>query len=368
MALGENEGSIWAHRYAPANRDRPASGWVLLHGVTRAGPHHPAVARMALALARAGRVVLVPNVAAWRRLDLDPAPAQDALARAAAHLHADPTTLPGGATLVGLSFGCPQALRQGVRLARRDLARAVVCFGGYASLRDAVRFAMTGRCGSATRAERQRPDPYGRWVVAANYLHRIPGYGGAEGVSAALREMALTAADRGVQSWDPSYDDAKDRLAATLDRGDRDLFRLFAPPSDREPDAVVADGVARRLADAARATHPDLALVESANGDGSVSGPIASLGALPPVRLFHGRRDRLIPYTETVALERALRSRTDVKATVSGLFSHSGESEGALRRLPEAVRLFHALRETLALRPRPPARVDADARTHARSP
>ena len=358
LVIGDGPGAIRARRYArsrrfargilraPASRSRPAPGWVLLHGVTRPGPDHPAIVRFAAALARAGGEVLVPDIPAWRRLELEPAPAQAALERAAAHMCADPRVLPGGVILVGLSFGCPQALRVGARLAGSGRVRGVTGFGSYCSLPNTVRFGLTGQYQWRGRTQYLRPDPYGRWVVASNYLHHIPGYGGTEDVSQALRQLALLAGDRGIMSWDPSYDGVKDELMASVSGENRDLFRLFAPPADQEPDPGAANEIAPLLADAGRATHPHLELTRSPGG-GHQSGCDAPP---PPVRLIHGRHDHLIPFTETLALERGLRKRTDVAATVTGLFAHSGESGKSAARLPEAIRFFAALRGVMSLR------------------
>ncbi len=346
-------GSSWARRYEPARIRRPVAGWVLLHGVTRAGPDHPAIVRLALSLARARGIVLVPNVPEWRRLDLDPAPAQRTLTSAVAHLNADPRAR-RGTVLAGLSFGCPQVLRLGAQLGRLGLVGAVVCFGGYASLHHTIRFGLTGHYGTPGRTRYLRPDPYGRWVVAANYLHRIPGYGDAEDVSAALRTLALLAAERGIMSWDARYDDAKNRLESELSSPQRRLFRLFAPPADREPDPAAARAIASRLARAATATHPDLRIIEEADSEEIPARARWALGPLPPVRLFHGRMDHLVPYTETARLERALGPHADVRATVSTLFSHSGEGERGPGRLMEGLRFLLAIRDLMAL----PYRVD----------
>ena len=339
LVIGSGARALGARRYSRASQRSPAPGWVLLHGVTRPGPDHPAIVRFAAALARAGAVVLVPDIPPWRRLDLDPAPARPALIRAARHLCGDSAVRPGGVVLVGLSFGFPQVLRVGGPLAAEGLVRGLAGFGTYCRLADTLRFGLTGQFRWRGTTRYLRPDPYGRWVVAANYLHRVPGYEDAACVSRALRHLAVLAGERRIMSWDPGYDVVKDDLAASLPAAYRHLFRIFAPPADREPEPRPAREMTYLLAEAARRTHRELE--PPADVDGAA--------APPPVRLLHGRRDHLIPFTETLALERLLRKRMDVAATVTGLFAHSRESAATASRVSESVRFFRGLKDVIAL-------------------
>ena len=352
VGIGSGEDALQAWRYRPAGDPgpvgdfdrggtrarRPRPGWVLLHGATRPGPRHPAIVRFAAALASAGGDVLVPEVRAWRRLDLDPAPAGRALAVAARHLCRDPSVRPGGVVLAGLSFGGPQALIAGAELAPEGLVRGVLGYGGYHSLEGTVRFALTGQLEWRERTEYLRPDPYGRWVIAANYLHRVPGCEDAADVSRALRRLAALAGDLGFMAWEPRSDPYKDEVMASVSPRNRQLFRVFAPPAAQDPDPRRAEELAPLLVDAARAVHPDLELARALNGR-----------ALPPVRLIHGRADRLIPFTETLALHRFLRGRADAATTVTGLLAHSRGSGASLAGVREAARFFGAIRGVMAL-------------------
>lgn len=341
LVIGSGSSELHARRYRPARGGARAPGWVLLHGATRPGPDHPAIVRLAAALVHSGAVVLVPDIPTWRRLELDPAPARTALAQAARHMCRDPRVRPGGVVLVGLSFGVPQVLRTGARLARTGLVRGLGGFGSYCRLDDVIRFGLTGQFRWRGTIEYLRPDPYGRWVVAANYLHRIPGYEEAVCVSSALHRLATIAGERRIIAWDAGYDRVKADLARSLARTWRPLFRLFAPPADREPEPEPARRMAHLLAEAARRTHPDLEL-PSGFGD---TPP-------PPIRLLHGRRDHLIPFTETLALERLLRGPADVSATVTDLLAHSRETGGTASRLSESRRLFAGLKAMMALQSR----------------
>lgn len=338
VRIGRGEEAIRARRHRPARGQSPRPGWVILHGATIPGPDHLAIARLAVALAGAGAVVLVPEVREWRQLRLDPAPALAVLRLVIDHLSDDPGVRSGGVVLVGTSFGCPQTLITAADPALRGHVRGVLGFGTYHSLADTVRFGLTGQFEWRGRTEYLRPDPYGRWVVASNYLHRIPGYEEAEDVSRALGELATLAGQHGIMSWEPSSDPFKERVLASVSPGNRGLFRLFAPVAAREPDPILANELAPLLAEAGRATHPGLELRDSLPS-----------GVLPPVRLIHGRHDHLIPFTETLALERFLRKRADVTATVTDLFAHSKGSGRRVARPGEAVRFLAAIRGALGL-------------------
>ena len=332
---------IRARWYARDGATRPLPGWLLLHGAAVQGPDHPALVRLATALASSGAVVMIPEVVEWSRLDLDPAPADPVVERAAEYLAEEPATASGGVVLAGFSFGCPQAIRLAAELAGTGWLRGVVGFGGYCDLDAAVRFGLTGAYHHNGQLRRAEPDPYGRWVLGANYLHRTPGCEGAEEASAALRTLAREAGERGVMAWDPAYDARKSELAAGLSPTNRKLFRLFAPPAGVAPDPEAAERIVPQIAATALRVHPHLELPPSLDTE-----------ALPPVRLVHGRDDPLVPFTETLALEQRLRTGApalDLKTTVTSLFGHARESAPWLARPVEAVRFLAALRELLAL-------------------
>ncbi|NNM32533.1 MAG: hypothetical protein HKO53_05685 [Gemmatimonadetes bacterium] len=317
----------WSRRRAPA--------WIVLHGVTVAGGAHPSLVRFAGALADTGATVLVPQVDSWRALDLDPSPGHRAISAAVDYIR---TIRPDARCgLVGFSFGCQPAIMAASAPANRETVAGVVGFGGYGDLESTILFGLTGEYEYGGTVGRIRPDPYGRWIVAANYLARIPGLEDAEDVCDALRSLATLAGQRRIMSWDPAHDPVKDELEERIHRDRRGLFRLFAPPADQEPDQSEARVIAPKLAEAARRTHP---LLEGLDTDGL---------SLPPVHLFHGRHDQLIPWVETLRLAEGLEGRCTVRKTVTGLFAHSQEERSGLPNLPEFLRFYLELRRVLAI-------------------
>jgi pimeloyl-ACP methyl ester carboxylesterase len=296
--------------------------------------------RFTRALAESGVAVLVPEVPEWRDLDLAPqltTPSVLAGLRVLERL--------GGLVaadrvgLLGFSFGAPQALVTSADPALRGRLAGVVGFGGYCDLERTLVFQFTGR--HEWKGERYllRPDPYGRWIVGANFLTSVPGYEDAGEVARGLGRLATAAGDVGVVAWDPLFDADKEAIRATLAPGRRPLFDLFAPPSDRDPDGGRGEEMARLLAAAARRRQPTVE-----------PGPF--LRDVPcPVHLLHGRQDRLIPFSEMLRLADALPPGVLARSTVTRLFAHSSQDPlpGWRESVREATEFVKALSGILGL-------------------
>lgn len=302
------------------NRQEPRQGWVVLHGITRPGPRHPALVHFASALASTGVRVLIPEIPEWRRMDLAPARAQEIIGLAVDRLANDPGTSPGGVILLGFSFGSAQALYHlSARAARGEPApvRGVAGWGGYADLGRTVHFQFTGEHGWGEESYREVPDPYGRWVVGANILPLIPDLPGSRAVAEALRQLAIRSSDLQLPGSSPDFDGVKLQHRVALPRPARPIFDLFAPRSGLAPAREPAVEMTERLIQAARDQIPLL-------------DPLPLIDTVPvPVRLLHARSDHLIPFTETLAAAELLEGRTSgLDTRILGLFGHSGGSAG----------------------------------------
>ncbi len=314
--------------FVPRASRTPLTGWVLLHGITRPGRKHPTLERFARALAATPAVVLVPDIPSWRALELDPDRSVPTIQAAVLALSRRPETAPDRIGLIGFSFGSPQALVASTDSRLRGKLKAVVGFGGYYDLTRTLRFLFTGRHEWEGVTYRSRPDPYGRWVVGANYLVGAAGYEACGDVAGALRRLAEDAGERRVDSWDPVYDELKDRLEKDIHPDRRALYRLFAPGPDEPP---VDEERGKNMADA---------LAASARHASALLDPAPHLERVRvPIRLFHGRQDHLIPFTETLRTKAALAAEHDVRARVTGLFAHSTEAD---RGSPLATAREHA--------------------------
>jgi dienelactone hydrolase len=325
--------------YRPAGAGGRLPAWLVLHGLTYRGREHLALDRFARALAGAGNVVYVPDIPEWRRLRVDTDVTVRSLEAALTALRQRAEVVPERIGLLGFSFGATQGLVAAREPAIRERLAGIAAWGGYFDIHAALRFNMTGEFELDGTRYSQEPDPYGRWIFAANFLTRVPGYEDAGDVAERLGRLATEAGRQGAYAWEPVYDPFKRSFRAELPAGKRPLFDAFAPVGGGHgADLATLAALGTALGDAALAADPSL-------------DPRPHLARLDvPVLLAHGRDDRLIPFTETLRLSRALgRPHT---CAVTSLFAHSGGTRnglGAATRVTEAVRFVRLLRRILHL-------------------
>jgi len=331
-----------ASLYRPAGARRRLPGWILLHGLTGPGRHHASLTRFARALAAGGAIVFIPEIPEWTRLRVAPAltgPTVHAALDALAELG---VTEPGRTAVLGFSFGATQILAAvGDDPALAERVRAIAAWGGYHDLHRLFHFGVTGEHTLDGERFLLPPDPYGRWIMGANYLTRIPGREDDDAVARALEQLAIASGRRGMPAWAPVYDPLKAELRAGLTPDQQVVFDVFAPPAGEAPsDREFTLSISRALADAALRTDPIL-------------DPGRALARLrTPTLLAHGRGDRLIPFTETVQLDRAIPGGCRIACSITGLFAHSGAAagpRGALRSAREVARFLGLLHRLLNL-------------------
>ncbi len=299
----------------PQTPSSPPPAWVVLHGVTRPGRHHPVLVRFLRALAGTGAVVLVPEIPEWRDLYLAPDEAAATIRASVFQLEERGLGRPGHIGVMGFSLGVPQVLLSATDPLLQGHLGGVAGFGGYGDLDRTIHFLFEGEHEWDGRNYYLDPDPYGRWIVGGNYLTSVPGMEAAGDVAEALVSLAKRAGDLQVGAWDARYDSYKEELIGGIHPERRQLFQAFAPPTGIKPPTEVVKELVPALAQAARTTVPH-------------SEPLSFLeGISLPVRLVHGRGDRLIPFSESLRLAAAFPMGTDVRAHVTSLFSHSREDD-----------------------------------------
>jgi len=344
VALDREGTEVPATFVVPRRASRPDGArlpaWIVLHGITRPGREHAQLVRFTRALASGGCAVLIPEVPEWRRLELAPAKTLPTIVASLRALDAIDIVDETRVGLAGFSFGSPQAIAASAHPDLVGRLAGVVGFGGYCDLERTVLFQVTGHHEWAGTEERLRPDPYGRWIVAANYLTAVPGLEDCVRVADGLRWMAAAAGDRGVVAWDPLLDPVRAEVRARLvGPTERDVFGLLAPDGGGAAEGPEAVELSHALADAARRVDPAIE-----------PGPV--LGAAPgPVHLLHGVRDHLIPYTEMLRLAALLPESALRQATITRLFAHSSQDPlpGVVEGARETVRFVRALSDLLAV-------------------
>lgn len=326
--------------YRPAAATGALPAWVVLHGLTARGRHHPNLQRFVRAMAASGTVVLVPEIPEWRRLEVAAGITVPTIRDAVLAVDGVDGVDPDRTAVLGFSFGATQALIASADPALRGKLQGVAAWGGYCNPGEAFRFAMTGEHQWQGVRYRGDPDPYGRWIIAANYLTAIPGHEGDDDVARALHDLALEAGESGIGSWDPRFDGSKARLRAALHGGRKqELFDTFAPRTDvPPPDRDRALAMARRLTRAAMDVDPLLD-----------PGPYLSRVGVRTY-LAHGRHDRLVPFTSMYCLRASLPATAVVGSGLTALFAHSGGADPALGlagRLKETWRFLAILNGVL---------------------
>jgi pimeloyl-ACP methyl ester carboxylesterase len=335
----ERDGTILPATFVvPASHRGDLPGWILLGGVTSMGRFHPQLARFSQALAASGAGVIVPEVPEWRDLRLTPGMTVPTIQAALCVLDRRPEVRHGKVGLIGISFGAPQAA---IASSHEDLAEriaAVVTFGGYCDLERTLRCQLTGLHEWDGVTRRIDPDPYGRWVLASNYLTEVPGCEEAADVAASLRRLALSATQQRLPAWDSRHDVLKGELRSCLAARWQALFDLFAPAAASSlVGGEECEAMAVALAAACRSSAPLL-------------DPKSAIGQMRvPIHIFHGRGDRLVPYTESLRFKKALPDDLAAAVTVTRLFAHSARHRpsSVVARVREGLTLFKALRGML---------------------
>ena len=262
--------TLVADVYRPAY---PRGSILLVHGLSAAGRRQPDLARLAELLARHGQIVLVPQFEGLAAFRLD---GSEGAAVIAALDHA--ASLASPVAIAGFSFGAGPAL---LAAAERPRIRLAASFGGYADLRSVIAFVTTSA----------DPEPYNRWKL----LQLLAGFAENSADRAGLNAVARA------KLADPSTDTA--RLESTLGEDGRSVLALV---HNRRRDAL--EGLLVRLSPGARTALDQLS-------------PLPAMDRLRGrVLIAHGRADTSIPYTESVRLAEAARTRAVLLST----FHHTG--------------------------------------------
>jgi hypothetical protein len=261
----------------------PRGGLVLVHGLSPAGRRHPDLVRLARLLARHQRLVLVPHfegLAAFRLSGREVADVRAALRALAGRTRA--------VGVAGLSFGAGPAL-----LAAADVPDVVLAasLGGYADLRDVIRYLTTGVHRSGGRALRA-PEAYNRWKLLALLV----------GFTQDERDRQRLDGIAAAKLADPGTDTGA--LEAGLGPEGRAVRALVLNQREEAVDALLA-----ALPAAARAAIDRL----------------SPLPAVPRLRgrlvIAHGAGDVSIPFTESLRLAEASGGRA--RAVILETFEHT---------------------------------------------
>lgn len=227
--------------YAAASRHadhpyRDRAGVVVVHGVVPDGKDDPRLQHLCRALARAGFVVLVPDIADLKSARLDPRMIND-VAGAVESL-SGATGRPVG--LVGISIGAGPAILAATRENLRDRVSFVLTIGGYASLRSVLEKALAPPTTTISPEMAEAREGLRRKLIDAN--------------ADLLGESAtrLRNSPGVIPRWEEMPDALRSAAEALSPEGT--VASLKAPIflAHSETDPVIAPAESRRLYDAAR--------------------------------------------------------------------------------------------------------------------
>lgn len=281
-------GGVTSDRYGRADGDDPVV--VVVPGAAPAGRDDPRLVRLARAVARTGRTVLVPELELY---DVTLVP--EDLTRIAAVIDAAGEHAP--VTVVGISYGGSLLLRaigDHPRLTER-VSQATV-FGAYGDLVGVVQGTATGVVQVGDRQVGWQPDPDAEDILRSELLDALPDE---------VAELTRAALDGELP---------RDELP----RGARAAVELLTHDDPDLTAAIVAQ-LPAELRERLRRVSPV-----------HVAGDVRV-----PVRILHARDDPAVPYAEGIRLVRAL---PDARLVTVASFRHVDLEVGSPRTLWVATR------------------------------
>jgi pimeloyl-ACP methyl ester carboxylesterase len=275
-----------------------------VNGIVTEGRKLPEVRRLAEGLARAGYLVIVPDLPGLRWGEIRPETVHETVevARAVSEL---PDARDGGVSLVGVSTGATLAL---LAAEREDVAGHTSVVAGvapYTDIKTVLDIATTGHYEKDGRLVRYEADPFLSGAITQSLVSMLPPSEDRETLLEELEE---------VDRLRPEF---LTELRGMGEEG-RSVAELLENEDPRRFDELYAG-----LPDGMRANLDELSPLA---GDERVS---------VPVELISGPQDKYFPVSESHAVERIA---PQARVTVTGALDHA-ELKLSFRELPAFLRI-----------------------------
>ncbi len=299
-------------------RRTPVRTFLIAPGLHYAGADDPRMDRFCRILASAGHLVVAPYIPDFLAL----MPTEQAKHDFIRVFDALPRWTDQRPVVFSISFGSLLAFAlaadRGAQLER------LVIFGGYASLRETLRFSLTGIVpGGVTGGRRAPRDPLNQSVVLMNLLHLIE-CADREAVTAGWRRYVERTWGRVEMKARERYVAVANELAPGVPESVRALF-LVGIGVDPGAEALAMSALKRFDA---RALDPTPYLARITNR----------------VDLVHGADDDVIPYEHSHELAAAM-PNADVHVHITGMYGHTGSARPPLATaVKELVTMVRVLR------------------------
>jgi len=276
----------------PARRP-PWPALVFMNGATPEGRDHPTVRSLGLAMARAGFVTYVPDLAGVARGELSPGTLAESSA-VAEFAAGSGTTAGGRVGVAGVSVGATLALLAAADPRLQQRISVVACVAPFGDLAEVMRLATTGTYRDGERLARHMPPPYLRVGLARSLAAMLPGTPATEALCRDLRALVIdsdSAVELPVRSFRAAGHDAESVFALLANTDPARFDVLYdALPSDVQAAVVSLSPV--RVAELLRA----------------------------PVEIATAPNDAYFPLSQARALAAA---STCVRLTITSLLAHA---------------------------------------------
>ena len=283
--------TIGADLYYVAGK-KPSAAILLTHGIIEAGKDDPRLVRFAQSLARAGYVVLVPQLAGMKSFRVLLSDVDDIVASFRYMASLKELVAEKRMGLMGFSYGAGPTFMAAADPAIREQVKFLVSFGGYYEPINVIRFVTTGYYEYGYEKGFLQPEPYGKWVFFMNNVDYVE----SEKDKQALKEIFQQEAKQVT---------ADAMLLGRLSPKGRYLYELLV---NTDPERV--DDLYKKIDPRVQAYLQKISLA-----------PV-----VPSLRAYliigHGNTDPLIPYTESLRLGDAVKDKSRLHVVILRLFAH----------------------------------------------
>jgi pimeloyl-ACP methyl ester carboxylesterase len=285
--------------------DGPWPAIFLVNGAVREGRKLPEVRNLAEGFARAGYLVVVPDLPGLREARITPKTA-DATTQVAREISGRPDVEDGEVVLVGVSTGATLALLAAEDPALRGKVSLIAGVAPYSNIKTVLSLATTDHYRrSDGELIRYEADSFLSYVTARSLVAALPPGEDERTLSEVL--------ERACRKCPDPLSGLRARRTDDLGPGARSVVKLLA---NRNPERFAA-----LYAELPDEVHHDLEELSPLAGTGRIRAP---------VELATGPRDKYFPPSQSYALERVAPQR---RVTVTGALDHA-KLEVSLEDIP----------------------------------
>lgn len=280
-----------------------------VNGAVREGRELPEVRRLAEGLARAGYLVVVPDLPGLTSDEITPETVSETIEVARA-VSERPDVRDGRVGLVGVSTGATLALLAAKDPSLEGRVSVVAGVAPYADIRTILNIATTGHYWDGEDMVPYEPDSFLSYVVARSLVAALPPGNDRETLRSELHEVGRLDPDPLAGLRDRTLDDLGPEARSVVE-----LLANEDPKRFDELYGALPDGV-----------REDLDKLSPLAGDGQIDAP---------VELASGPRDKYFPISESYALARIA---PNLRVTVTRALDHA-ELSFSFRDIPAFLRM-----------------------------